>query len=322
MNLKNVFKTLKGMFAGAIGKKRTPLFVSWEITARCPSCCIYCGKDQQPPGDEFDTKDAVSLVEEIGKLGCIRVSLTGGEPMLREDLPEIISACKDAGIEVNINTSGRGAAARLKELKGVSGITLSLDGIEEVNDSIRGEGSFKDVMDTVAGARKIGISVSLMCVLSSENIDRLPEFLEFIKKEKLPSAFQPADKFLLRGNSENPAAPGTEDLKKAVNLLLGEKKNNLYIDSPNGLLRHFGDYPESAPLACGGGFIFCRVDPAGRVWRCGRVRPEGEGLDFRAGGFKKAFETMPAMRCSNCFGAGQAWVNLFWSRLVSKDWGK
>ncbi|MCD6310044.1 MAG: radical SAM protein [Candidatus Eremiobacteraeota bacterium] len=322
MKIKNVFKILKAIFAGAIGKKRTPAFVSWEVTSRCLSDCIYCGRPQEILENELDTGEALSMIEQLASLGCIRLSLTGGEPMLREDLPEIVSSCKEKKIEVNINSSGRGVAEKLKDLPGIESLTLSLDGPEEVNDYIRGKGAFREVMNAISAAKNSGIPVSILCVLSSENLKTLPEFLKFIKKEKLPTAFQPADPLLLRGTGENPIAPDPEELNKALDLLLREKSNNIFIESPGRLLRHFKQFPKSTPVACGGGFIFCRVDSVGRVWRCGRVRPPGEGLDFRKIGFEKAFSAMPPMRCSSCFGAGQAWANLVWSRFVSSGWGK
>jgi len=264
--------------------------MSWEITSRCPSDCIYCGRQQESPGEELDTAGAISLIEQAVEVGCIRISLTGGEPFLRDDLPDILSACSDAGIEVNINTSGIGAAEKIKDLKGIGSITISLDGLEDINDSIRGKGAFKEAMMAVSAGRDAGIPVSLLCVLSGKNLDSLPEFLDFIKKEKLPTGFQPADQKLLRGKGENPIAPDPDALKKAIEFLLEEKKKNIYIDSPGRLLRHFKQYPESDPLPCAGGFIFCRVDPQGHIWRCGRIHPPGEGLSFLENGLKKSFE--------------------------------
>ena len=80
--------------------------MSWEITSRCPSDCIYCGRRQEPPGEELDTARAISLIEQAAEAGCIRISLTGGEPFLRDDLPEVLSACSDAGIEVPEGCNG------------------------------------------------------------------------------------------------------------------------------------------------------------------------------------------------------------------------
>ena len=71
-------------------KKNTPIVVSWSLTNRCNSKCKYCSRWKQETA-ELNTKQIFSIIDELSKMGTRRIIYTGGEPLIREDIAEIIN---------------------------------------------------------------------------------------------------------------------------------------------------------------------------------------------------------------------------------------
>src|SRR5271168_4448398 len=87
-----------------------PFSLIAEVTHRCPLHCLYCSNpiELQRADEELSTEDWKRVFHEAGQLGMLHVHLTGGEPLARKDLPELIAAARAAGLYVNMITSGIG----------------------------------------------------------------------------------------------------------------------------------------------------------------------------------------------------------------------
>src|SRR6187402_514656 len=114
-----------------------PFSLIAELTHRCPLHCLYCSNpiEMQRAEEELSTEDWIRVFRQAAQLGILHVHFTGGEPLARKDLPELIQAARDAGLYVNIITSGVGLTeARLSSLveAGLDHLQLSLQDIEEV----------------------------------------------------------------------------------------------------------------------------------------------------------------------------------------------
>lgn len=83
----------------------TPVAVSWLLTTRCTNVCPYCEIPQQSQ-PELPTKTLLRMVQALRKANACRVLFTGGEPLLREDLPELIIAASESGIQTGVITNG------------------------------------------------------------------------------------------------------------------------------------------------------------------------------------------------------------------------
>src|SRR5712671_4944108 len=81
-----------------------------EVTHRCPLHCVYCSNPQQLAGtrEELSTEEWASVFRQSGKLGMLHAHFTGGEPLARTDLTELIAAARAAGLYTNLITSGLG----------------------------------------------------------------------------------------------------------------------------------------------------------------------------------------------------------------------
>lgn len=157
----------------------------WEITLACPFSCLYCGsKAGKARQGELTTAECLSVAEQLGELGCRRVSLIGGEVFMRRDWKVITDALVRNGIRVNIITNGflftEDILTYLKTA-GIESVSVSVDGPKEVHDRYRQEGSFDRALaavDTLSGA---GIPVSVITTIHSGNIGGLEELRDELK---------------------------------------------------------------------------------------------------------------------------------------------
>ncbi len=130
------------MSANLAGKiPRFPQHCFWEITDACNLRCIHCEADAGTRADdELSTDEALALADDLVGIGCKSVNLTGGEPFLRKDWPDIARRLADQGVNVTMITNGIPVdAARIGQMldAGVKAVSVSLDGDRDVHDTIR-----------------------------------------------------------------------------------------------------------------------------------------------------------------------------------------
>lgn len=162
-----------------------PMAMLAELTHRCPLACPYCSNPVELTriSSELTTEDWARAFRQAAELGVLQVHLSGGEPASRRDLVEIVHAARDAGLYINLITSGIGLTeARLRDLDaaGVDHVQLSLQGIEaEMADWISGySGSWARKMQVAEWIRQIGFPLTLNAVVHRQNMDRLPEMID------------------------------------------------------------------------------------------------------------------------------------------------
>jgi len=127
--------------AASLGKARVfnrhlPLFVSWELTNRCNLKCRYCDV-WKLNSEELPTDTVLSMVDELKNLGTKFISFTGGEPLLRKDIDEILSHCKTNGLYASLNSNGFELKDKPQTVKKFDFVIMSLDGQEAIHDYIR-----------------------------------------------------------------------------------------------------------------------------------------------------------------------------------------
>jgi len=130
-----------------------PLFiVPFRCTFGCDSNCVHCTSSGKSAAvDEVDTADAKHLIDQVSEFGATFFGLTGGEPSLRKDLPELIHYAKDKGLNVSLITDAHKMNdATFKVLiDNQVRISISIDGSEKTNDAIRSNGSYKTAVSAI-----------------------------------------------------------------------------------------------------------------------------------------------------------------------------
>jgi radical SAM protein with 4Fe4S-binding SPASM domain len=163
-----------------------PLIVGWELTLRCNLRCRHCGSAAgHPRENELTTEEVFSICDQLPDLLVQEVDFTGGEPFLRPDLPAIASRLNDLGIVTSILTHGVGYSAKnIAQLKraGISGVGISLDGLEHTHDYIRRtKGAFASVMNTIHLLQDAEMPFNVITTVNAKNIGELQELLEDLK---------------------------------------------------------------------------------------------------------------------------------------------
>lgn len=160
-----------------------PITCVWEVTMGCNMRCEHCGSSCKGPlPGELTTDEAFRLVDMMAKMNMSWVTLSGGEPLLRKDIYEIIQHFSDKGVDANVITNGwlidKEIAGKLKK-SNVSTVAISIDGPKEIHDRIRREGSFDQSKRAFEFLNEEGVYTASITTISRENID----YLDRIKRD-------------------------------------------------------------------------------------------------------------------------------------------
>lgn len=171
--------------AREIDRRTRPIYAVWEITLACDLGCRHCGSraGRQRP-TELSTEQCFDLVQQMADLGIKEVTLIGGEAYLRDDWTEIIAAVRRAGMDCTITTGGRGIdsqRAAAAAAAGLQSVSVSLDGIGETHDQLRGvTGSYASALNAIKELKAAGIPVSVNSQINRRTQHQLSELLEVL----------------------------------------------------------------------------------------------------------------------------------------------
>ncbi|MFB9682853.1 pyrroloquinoline quinone biosynthesis protein PqqE [Amycolatopsis plumensis] len=165
-----------------------PLGLLAELTHRCPLHCPYCSNPVELTTRvaELSTEEWLSVLSQARELGVLQVHLSGGEPLLRPDLPALVSHAHELGCYVNLVTSGLGlTAARLDDLvsRGLAHVQLSAQGAtRERADLLAGAKAHDRKLAAAALVKEAGLPLSLNVVLHRQNHDQLAGIIELAER--------------------------------------------------------------------------------------------------------------------------------------------
>jgi radical SAM protein with 4Fe4S-binding SPASM domain len=162
-----------------------PIYCVWELTLACDLACRHCGsRAGKARPDELTTDECLDLVRQLAELGVKEVSLIGGEAYLRDDWIQVIEAITRAGMLPNLTTGGRGMTlerARAAFAAGLRDASVSLDGLEQTHDRLRGvPGSFRAALDAMDNLSAAGVRVNNNTQINRLTLRDLPELLEIM----------------------------------------------------------------------------------------------------------------------------------------------
>ncbi|MEQ1503835.1 MAG: radical SAM protein [Myxococcota bacterium] len=158
-------------------------YAVWEITLKCNLACNHCGsRAGDARVDELTTAEAFDLVHQMAEVGITEVTLIGGEAFLRKDWLDIAAEIVKYGMRVTMTTGGYGlsqtVAHRMKEA-GIHAVSVSVDGLEEVHDALRGKpGSWASAFRTMGHLREAGIRFATNTQINRKSAPLLPLIYE------------------------------------------------------------------------------------------------------------------------------------------------
>jgi pyrroloquinoline quinone biosynthesis protein E len=251
-----------------------PLWLLAELTYRCPLHCVFCYNpvDFAAAGPELSTDDWLRVLREARAAGSVQCGFSGGEPMLRDDLEELVAEAHRLGFYTNLLTSGVGLtetrALALKQA-GLDHIQLSFqDSTRELNDFLSHTKTFDLKRRTADIIKSHGWPMVLNCVIHRLNIDYIGQIIEL--------AVELGAEYLELANSQyyswaeinrDGLLPSREQLERA------ERITNEYREKLGDKIRIFfvvPDYYETRPKKCmnGWGNVFLTITPDGTALPC------------------------------------------------------
>ena len=166
--------------------------VVWNMTRRCNLKCIHCYAHAQDISGEDDitTQEGKALIDDLAQFGVPVLLFSGGEPLVRRDLPELASYAVQKGMRAVISTNGTlitpQTAQILKDI-GLSYVGISIDGMEPTNDRFRGvPGAFKNALQGIENCKKAGIKVGLRFTINKTNVADIPKIFELLEERDIP----------------------------------------------------------------------------------------------------------------------------------------
>jgi len=251
-----------------------PLALIAELTHRCPLHCVYCSNPLEltQRSSELSTEDWSRVFKEASALGVLQADFTGGEPLTRPDILDLIRAARAAGLYVNLITSGLPLdESRLEAIvqAGLDHFQLSFQGAhEEIAQEISGTKAHSQKLRVLEWLKRHRVAVTLNFVIHRRNIDQLGEMLslaesssatrvEFANVQYYGWAFANRDSLL---PTREQLTQSIDFLKKARERLAGKIKVEYVVP----------DYYAKYPKPCMGGWArkLMLITPSGDALPC------------------------------------------------------
>ncbi|MGA3325561.1 MAG: radical SAM protein [Terriglobia bacterium] len=198
--------------------------VTWRVTRSCNLNCLNCLSDSRPRryAAELSTADGMTLISDLAALEVPRLLFAGGEPLLREDLLELVAYTRARGIQSSILTNGTLLSPALAaELKGagLDSVSILLEGIGGEVDCHRGTRAFNAALEGYANCEAAGLAAEIRTPLNRWNYLQLADILDFI--ERRPIRHVVFAHLVYAGRGNNPQNDLTHDEKRrALDLIL------------------------------------------------------------------------------------------------------
>ncbi|MCX2731980.1 mycofactocin radical SAM maturase [Saccharopolyspora sp. NFXS83] len=268
----------------------SPICLTWELTYACNLSCVHClsASGRRDP-HELSTAECKAVIDEFQRMQVFYVNIGGGEPTVRSDFWELVEYAVDHQVGVKFSTNGvRLTPERARWLAGTDyvDVQLSLDGATaEVNDRVRGAGSYDTALTAMANLRDAGFrDFKISVVLTRENVGQLDRFKEIadeygaqLRITRLRPSGRGADVW-------DELHPTAEQQREIYDWLVAHGEGVLTGDSFFHL-NALGSTPLPGLNLCGAGRVVCLIDPVGDVYACpfaihseflaGNVRDDG-----------------------------------------------
>lgn len=172
--------------------RRRPFVLSHTVNATCNLRCRFC-PHWRKRGREMSFGEITGMLDDAARFGIGAYNAWATEPLLRDDMPEVMRHARSLGMITSLVTNGILLKERLNDLECLNYLTVSVDGIESLRD-IRGIG-IDEIMDGIVEARRKGIEVLINCVISDKNLGELAPLVKLAKSIDAWISFEPLHEF-------------------------------------------------------------------------------------------------------------------------------
>ncbi len=222
---------------------RRPLTSHILVTKHCNLDCKMCfvypldKKEKKEATPEPTLEQILYLIDESCRLGAQVIIPFGGEPLIRKDIGEIVRAIKRRGRFCILYTNGVFVEERLKDLKGVDQLVISIDGDERTNDAIRGKGVYQKAVGALRKAKDAGFICRIHTCLIPETIGTLDHMCALAKEFDCMLNYGYCDATALTKNAEDAIALRREDVIEFLKKYLEAKRSGVKISTPASVIK-------------------------------------------------------------------------------------
>ena len=253
--------------------------ISWNVTMKCNLYCKHCYRESSPQeetDDELTTEEGKKLLSDMKKANLGVIVFSGGEPLLREDIFELIEYACSLGIMPLMGSNGTlitpEVAQRLKA-SGLNAIAISVDSLnKEIHDEFRGkEGSLDLTLAGIKNSIDAGLRVQVNTTISKYNLDDIDEVMEYADKIGALSSHMLFLVDVGRGKNIDVTQLDKRQYKDTINKII-EKDLDIKIKptcAPQYKVEAmFKDIPTVGGRGCIAGISYCSILPNGDVHIC------------------------------------------------------
>lgn len=225
---------------------KSPLSVCWQITTKCNLNCKYCISNSNMSGDYgLSTEKAKEIINQLGRIGVNRLDFTGGEPLVRKDLKELIECSKNNNINTIVTTNTLLLNdENIEWLKLADLVQISIDGPENIHNFQRNADVYKKTIENIVKLKNVGCKIRLNSFIFNSNKMYVQDLIDLSKKLDLFShlfiIFTPQG----RGREHTEEIIPEEEVEKIKEIILKSKES----DKRNIRLYDYNEYLHSCVL--------------------------------------------------------------------------
>lgn len=317
MKIREIFKLSPRVIMARFLGHKIPIKTVFYITYKCNLKCPFCYR-RTKKSVEMNTFQIKAMMKEFKDMGTYFWVFNGGEPLLRDDLPELIDYAKEIGFHCSLVTNGVLLAEKIRKsaaFKKLDFVQISLEGPEEIHNRMCGEGSFGRIVDALELLKNLKIKTNILTVITKDNIDYFSYLVELVKLNHMTITFQPLG--IHREDIREITRtyfPSKIRSREVIEKLILLKKERAPIIPSVRYLRMIRDCWPDTPnrIQCYAGRLYCSITPDGHVTSCCSRLDEAKNKNFGPEiGFKKSFKQLDdTSGCQDCYYFGPQELNI------------
>lgn len=298
----NKFKTIFNFYNYFFHKKKFPYGVSFALTYKCNFRCLYCGiwnsfYDEK----ELSLENIKRIILDIHNAGCKRIIFTGGEPLLRKDIYEILYFARELNLHITLNTNGSLLTQNQLIFKLINQLVISLDGNTETQLKMRPPGLFDNIAESIYLAKKHKIKIWLTAVLTNENISEIDFLINFAEKNNVFLDIESLSDRLIASKNVEKFRLCNSDLILFAEKLKKIKEERNYPSISNSVLKHISQLNKlDNNFYCLAGKIFFYIDPFGNIFPCPE-RTEINNINLNHHSLVDCLNSVKTPKCNKCY---------------------
>lgn len=244
------------------GTRKRPLIAGHKLLYKCNLECDMCPFWRRPDEELLSVQQEVRIMDSLVSAGVLFYGFEGGEPLLRRDLPQILEESHKR-FHTSLVTNGWLLKERIREIGGyVEFLFVSLDGIGELHDELRGmKGSFEKAIGGLRAAVDYGIGAAINSTITRQNIHQVEEMVDLAKDLGVGINFQPSYDY---SEAEKLSPYGEKLLNSLLRLLELKKAGAPLVNSKEYLTAVIESWYRGIPWRCKP-WLTINIDPQGRI---------------------------------------------------------